>query len=237
VPETAIWIKDTKHHWIDWPYHSVSTSIALYYQIELGCYLHQLMWTEVSRSDAIEMISHHFIAILLIVSSFLTNYTRVGASIFLLHDLADIFLEAAKVFNYSGKAKGHEICSRISEFFFVTFTLTFVVTRLVLYPRYILYSVIIEGYAVFGCEWGGCYVFIGLLVALQCLHIFWFWLVLKVCMQLFSGKIEKDERSDDEEENYDTNNDNNAAIDKNNDSKNNKKLKNSSGNKSNKKNE
>lgn len=42
--------------------------------------------------------------------------------------------------------------------------------------------------------------FIGLLVALQCLHIFWFYLILKMIFRLMSGNMSKDERSDDEEE-------------------------------------
>ena len=52
-----------------------------YYHIELGCYLHQLLWTEVSRSDALEMILHHLITICLLIFSYLTNFTRIGLSI------------------------------------------------------------------------------------------------------------------------------------------------------------
>ncbi len=200
TPETASWVRDTKHHWIDWPLHPMTTTINFYYQIELGCYIHQLMWTEVTRSDAMEMILHHFITIALITASYLTNYTRIGASILLLHDLADIFLETAKVFNYSSKAKGHKWMTIFQDSLFGVFALTFFVTRLVLYPRYILYSVIVEGVEHFGCEFGGCYVFIGLLCALQCLHIFWFYLICKMIYRIATTGIEKDERSDDEEE-------------------------------------
>ena len=202
VPETASWIVDTKNHWLEWPFHPMSQSLMLYYQVELGCYFHQLVWTEVSRSDALEMILHHIITILLIVASFLTSYTRIGASILFLHDLADIILESAKVLNYTSSAPEHRWLKTYSvvDILFGVFAVTFFVTRLVLYPRFILYSVIVEGVEIFGCEFGGCYVFIGLLLGLQFLHIFWFYLIMRMVVRLvFYGSVEKDVRSDDEE--------------------------------------
>ncbi|RYH25823.1 hypothetical protein EON65_15240 [archaeon] len=48
------------------------------------------------------------------------------------------------------------------------------------FSRYILYSVFVEGYSAFGCEWEGCYFFAGLLSMLQCLHIFWFYLIARM---------------------------------------------------------
>ena len=50
-----------------------------------------------SRSDALEMILHHLTTTLLLVFSFVSNHTRVGSSILLLHDSSDVFLESAKV--------------------------------------------------------------------------------------------------------------------------------------------
>ena len=88
--------------------NNMITHVLQYYQIELGCYIHQLLWTEASRSDALEMVLHHLITICLLVLSYLTNFTRVGASILFIHDLADIFLETAKVLNYTSQAPGHQ---------------------------------------------------------------------------------------------------------------------------------
>jgi len=73
---TAVWITTTMEHWRGWPSHPVSEAIKFYYQVELGAYIHQLLWTEVSRSDAYEMIIHHVTTISLITFSYLTNYTR-----------------------------------------------------------------------------------------------------------------------------------------------------------------
>jgi ceramide synthetase len=43
------------------------------------------------------MILHHLTTTLLLVFSFVSNHTRVGSSILLLHDSSDVFLESAKV--------------------------------------------------------------------------------------------------------------------------------------------
>jgi len=50
--------------------------------------------------------------------------------------------------------------------------------------------------------WPGYWTFAVLLVALQCLHVFWFWLILKMAWRLLSSgeSIEKDVRSDDEDD-------------------------------------
>lgn len=40
----------------------------------------------------------------------------------------------------------------------------------------------------------------GLLSALQCLHIFWFSLIMRMAINMLTGKqVQKDERSDDDE--------------------------------------
>lgn len=201
TPETAIWIRDTKDHWRNWPHHPISETIKFYYLIELGSYIHQLMWTEVTRSDAVEMILHHLITILLISMSWLTNYTRIGASILLVHDLADIFLECGKLFNYASKVKEFKaVCSVITDTFFAVFAITFFVTRLVIYPRFLLYSMWVECPTIWGGIFHGFWYIALLLSALQVLHIFWFYLICKMIIQLFAGGIKKDERSDDEEE-------------------------------------
>jgi len=206
VPEPVEWVRDTKQHWMGWPFNTVPITVHYYYLIELGCYIHQLMWTEVTRSDALEMILHHIITIALIVLSYLTRFSRIGSSILLVHDFADIFLEAGKCLNYTSKAQGKQngFLSVVVDMIFAAFAISFFVTRLVIFPRYLLYSLLVEAPAILspGGVWPGYWAFAGLLVALQCLHVFWFWLILKMAWRLCcSGEsIEKDVRSDDDED-------------------------------------
>lgn len=201
VPSTAVWVSSTEYHWRDWVEQSVTPLINLYYQMELGCYIHQLYWTEVTRSDALEMIMHHIITIALILSSYITKFTRIGTSILLVHDCSDICLEVGKCFNYASRTEDFKHwASPLTDCIFGLFVISFAVTRLVLYPQ-LVYSLIVESPRIFGGVWTGYYWYAGLLLGLQGLHVFWFCLILRMIYKLFlSGKVEKDVRSDDDEE-------------------------------------
>lgn len=201
VPEPASWLLNTRDHFEGWPHHTISQAMFFYYHIELGCYIHQLLWTEVSRSDSVEMIVHHIVTISLIVLSFLTKFMRIGAVILLIHDLADVFLESAKVFNYMARAENTRwMKDYIVDPLFGVFAVTFFITRLVIYPRNILFSLRDDGYVLYGCDWGGCPAYIGLLFTLQFLHIYWFYLIMVMVVKLAMGTMKDDERSDNEDE-------------------------------------
>lgn len=197
---TVSWLIDTNENWKNWPFHTISTSIIFYYHIELGCYLHQLLWTEVSRSDALEMILHHIITISLIVVSFLSKFIRIGSIILFIHDLSDIFLELGKVLFYIINNKKLHQYKIIVDLLFGVFAIVFFYTRLYIYPFVLLRSVFIEGYDNFKCEWYGCYFFASFLTLLQLLHIFWFALIMRMVIRLAKGTMNKDERSDDDED-------------------------------------
>ena len=49
------------------------------------------------------MTIHHIATLLLLSLSYVTSFTRIGTTIILVHDLADIFLEMAKIFVYLKK--------------------------------------------------------------------------------------------------------------------------------------
>lgn len=95
-------------------------------------------------------------------------------------------------------------CIYWSSFFVICFSpvfaITFAITRLYIYPRYVLYEVIFESPKTFGSDWIGYWAFAVLLSILQVLHIFWYSLIAKMIYKLVTTGIEKDERSDDEDE-------------------------------------
>ena len=206
IPETASWSTASINYYVDWPLHDVSPAIMLYYQVQLGSYFHQLLWTEVDRSDAWEMIAHHCITITLLVASFLTNYTRIGSLILFIHDFSDVLLELAKVLNYTSQPKSNNWIKPYVDALFAIFMITFFVTRLVIFPKHVMYSLLTEGWEIYGCEWAGCYFFLGLLGSLQCLHVFWFSLIARMTYRLLIvGQVEGDVRSDDEDDAEDEN--------------------------------
>jgi len=202
-PTPVDWVQDPMKMWLNWP-QPVKPVVYLYYHLALGCYLHQLMWTEVSRSDALEMILHHLTTILLLVMSFLTQFTRVGTSILFVHDVADVFLESAKCFNYThqNNLKAKRWAQPLCDVLFALFALSFFVTRLIIFPYHLAFSLYqysplhVNG----GATWPGYFGFVSLLGTLQVLHVFWFSLIAKMVWRMCTSGIEKDERSEDEAE-------------------------------------
>lgn len=130
-PEPKIWVTDRHAFFTKWPFQGLDEGVAFYYLIELGAYLHQLCWTEVNRADTFEMMLHHCVTIILLLISYLSNFTRVGSAILLVHDAADIFLELAKCFNYIANADPikNKWAQFLTDFLFVIFTITFFITR------------------------------------------------------------------------------------------------------------
>jgi hypothetical protein len=126
----------------------------------------------------------------------------------LVHDFSDLFLESGKCLNYLSKTKKYKFwASKATDCMFGIFALSFFITRLIIYPRYLVYSLLFEA-PIFLGYWNG-YWFLGiLLVILQCLHVFWFYLILRMVYKiLIVGEVEKDERSDDEEDGDEVEND------------------------------
>jgi len=205
-PDTVVWIQDTAQNWKGWPFTGVDQQLPQflkqYYQMALGCYIHQLMWTEVGRKDSTEMIIHHVSTIYLIMWSWCSNLTRIGCTILVVHDVADVFLESAKCVNYASLSKGRKWLSSICDSLFAVFAVTFAVSRLYYFPRHCVNSLFAEAPAAFENKyWIGYYIFLALLATLQVLHIFWFAMILKMVYGLLQkGEVEGDVRSDNEDE-------------------------------------
>ena len=196
-PVLQPWVLDSDEFWNEWP-QIPSDAIKFYYQVQIGAYFHQLLWTEVSRSDAVEMILHHFVTLVLLIGSFCMNFTRIGTFILIIHDSADIFLEFGKTLNYIALARKNKILGFICDLFFAAFALTFGFTRLYIFPVRVLYPVFVTCSVYFGYDWSGLIVYKVFLSILQCLHIFWFYLILRMVFIMFSSGHLEDIREDGE---------------------------------------
>lgn len=65
------------------------------------------------------------------------SVTKVGAIVFMLHDINDIFLELAKMFRYSRTPI-------LPNFWFALFLLSWIVTRLAIFPNWIIRSTLFD---------------------------------------------------------------------------------------------
>lgn len=88
-------------------------------------------FVDVQRKDFLEMFIHHLTTIFLIIFSYSCNLIRGGSLVLIVHDIADIFMEAAKICKYVKWQRSCDICFGL---FFAVWT----ATRLVIFPGYLI---------------------------------------------------------------------------------------------------
>uniref|UniRef100_A0A1I7YLA1 TLC domain-containing protein n=1 Tax=Steinernema glaseri TaxID=37863 RepID=A0A1I7YLA1_9BILA len=192
--------------WKNWPHHPISNSMWWYYIIETAFYwalLFSTVFFDIRRHDFIQMMLHHGITILLLGISFSMNMVRVGSLVLFSHDLADIFLDLGKLFNYAK----WELPLKI---IFATFMVVWIGTRLVYYPGWIIHSVIFEAPEMIqkSYRWENLLqrpivprLLAFMLCALLVLHFFWTWLILKIAVKTATqGEVNDVRESDDDDE-------------------------------------
>ncbi|XP_046898356.1 ceramide synthase 2 isoform X1 [Hypomesus transpacificus] len=188
------WFYDTRKVWTGFPQQSMLESQYWYYILELSFYGSLLfsVTVDVKRKDFKEQIIHHVTTLVLLSFSWCANYIRIGTLVMLVHDASDILLESAKLFNY---AKWETTCNTL----FVVFTVVFMVTRLVIFPFWLIHCTWVyplEHYDAFFAY----YFFNAMLVILLFLHIFWAYLILRMVKKFLFGNLTGDVRSENEEE-------------------------------------
>ncbi|XP_034061637.1 ceramide synthase 5 isoform X2 [Gymnodraco acuticeps] len=101
----------------------------------------------------------------------------------------DIKRKLAKLANY---AKYQRLC----DFLFIVFSVAFFITRLVIYPIWVLNSTMFESWAIVG-PYPSWWLFNFLLLVLQVLHIIWSYLIARIAVKaVLRGKVCNDVRSD-----------------------------------------
>ena len=98
----------------------------------------------------------------------------------LLHDISDIFLEAAKLSRYSRKMVA-------ANGLFGVFFLSWIVARMIYFPLVVIRSCLSEPITLIGRPFGiepmpHYAIFNGLLLVLLVLHTYWSWLIFQVLL-------------------------------------------------------
>eukprot|EP00834_Sanchytrium_tribonematis_P000608 NODE_11_length_54881_cov_1.430718.p21 type:complete len:310 gc:universal NODE_11_length_54881_cov_1.430718:41409-42338(+) len=196
------WFNNYSHFFIKYPHRYVSGALKTYYLLNMSLWIHMIfvLFMEKKRSDHYQMLGHHVVTVALILTSWYLNLTRVGNCIFILFDSADILLSLAKCLNY---AKLSKLCDGV----FLMFVAVWAYTRHYVF-LYVMYEAIhyldYEPYKWNPSkgEFGNVYVhaaLVGLLLILQVLALYWFWLIIKLLIKVAKGVHAKDSRSDDED--------------------------------------
>ncbi|XP_043833535.1 ceramide synthase 4-like [Dromiciops gliroides] len=188
------WFWEPRLCWEKYPKQPLQPALYWWFLLEIVFYLSLLLtlFFDVKRKDFKEQIIHHFVAVTLLYLSYSANFMRIGALVLLLHDVSDVLLEVGKMFNY---AKWKRSCDTT----FLIFALVFFVSRLVFFPIKVLYNTYYLSRAYFQ-PYFGFYLCNGLLMILQVLHVFWFYLILRMLFKfILVGGVKNDVRSDMEE--------------------------------------
>lgn len=180
------WFDDPSTCWVPHPREQeVKFSLKLFYLTQLAvwvftCFSHRFL--EIRRKDYVEMYVHHVATILLVAGSYHGSNLRIGIVILLIHDFSDIFIDSMKMINYlklEDKA-GYFL----SEIAFTINCLVWVYFRLYVFPFRVLKSAFYEGQL--ASFWAPSCV---LLSVLQVLHVFWFYLMLRIAYKVIYGSI------------------------------------------------
>ncbi|EYU42675.1 hypothetical protein ABFS82_14G108600 [Erythranthe guttata] len=196
------WFTDVRAYFTGWPDQELKLPLKLVYMCQCGFYTYSiaaLLTWETRRKDFSVMMSHHVVTVILIASSYLTRFFRIGAVILALHDASDVFLEAAKVFKYSGKEVG-------ASLFFGLFAVSWLLLRLIFFPFWVIRS---SSYYL--CEVLNLaetysatlyYLFNTMLLTLLVFHIYWWILICSMIRRQLKnrGQVGEDIRSDSDDD-------------------------------------
>jgi hypothetical protein len=196
--------------------------LSFLYGFQLAFYtleLYTLLTSKQRRSDAVVYFFHHIYTIFLLSGSWLFLHHRVGSLVLWLHDVGDIFLPIGKCFVYAEehirttKSPEHYVRHKnIGTGFFVLFVICFAIPRLIFFGS-LIYTGITryrwydccgfsnwEKHICMPCVNGPGPLPSTLLVCtlgfLYPMHVFWFYLIVRMAIRLlFSSEVD-DVRSD-----------------------------------------
>ncbi|ODN01980.1 Ceramide synthase hyl-1 [Orchesella cincta] len=188
------WFMDVEECWKGYPYHSITDDVWWYNTFGGSLYCSFLMTQafDVKRKDFWEMLIHHVITIVLMGLAWTHNLFKLGMLTLLLHDCSDVFIESAKMANYSKR-------DNLATGIFVVFTMVWVVTRLIIFPGKIMKSCL-ESPHFLALPSAPRNIITGLIIFLLCLHLFWTYFIVKVAKAALSSEKTKDARSSSESE-------------------------------------
>ncbi|CAL9733805.1 ceramide synthase Lac1p [Monosporozyma servazzii] len=157
---------------------------------------------EKPRKDYKEMIYHHIVTLLLVWSSYVFHFTKMGLPIYITMDISDLLFALSKDVNY--------IESVLTPYVFTMFVCSWVYLRHYINIK-ILWSVLTEFKSVgeyrlnFALQQYKCWISLPivftLIGALQLVQIYWFVLILKVLYRILTMSNYVDIRSDADEDN------------------------------------
>uniref|UniRef100_A0A915PK97 TLC domain-containing protein n=1 Tax=Setaria digitata TaxID=48799 RepID=A0A915PK97_9BILA len=185
---------DISECWRNWPRHELTDNIWWYYVIQMSFYCSLIISSllfDIRRADFIQMTLHHIITVGLLFLSFVMNLIRIGTVVLFSHDIADIMLELAKLCRYAG-------WGTVLKCLFVVFMIVWIVTRLIYFPFFVIWSIIVDAPALIQADyrWENLRqlpiiprIFPAMLLCLLILHIYWTVIIVKIALKSVRGNV------------------------------------------------
>ncbi len=124
------------------------------------------------------------------------SYTRIGVVVMLLHDVNDVLMEVAKSCNYLR-------LDTAATAVFALFMASWAALRIYIFPTRCIRSSLLESWQILGFR-PPCHGLLnGLLMALYCIHIYWFSLILRIAWRKLTTGKGHDLREDDDDDDDD----------------------------------
>ncbi|SOV82344.1 translocation associated membrane protein, putative [Plasmodium sp. gorilla clade G3] len=196
-----------------WPFMYINNYVYYFYILQISYWFSCLFYLnyEIRRKDYYVFVLHHLSTIILLTYSHVLNFWRVGLLILFVHDIVDIVLYVSKLLNYTN------LKSRIFlTFFYILFVLYYFFFRIFLYFYYIVLPLsntkiirsYTDGFISSHKDVPGGLVLLIFLWTLMAMHVYWFFLILKMS-RVFIIKTMKNEkitdiRSDNEDDSTST---------------------------------
>ena len=173
-----------------------SDSLRLFILMQLAIWT----WTgfsckylEARRKDYTSMMTHHCVTIALVLFCYERNQMAFGMVVLFAHDFSDVFLDLMKIANYL-KLEGPQGLFIVEILFVFNTYVSWVYLRLYYFPYVIAYQGFYLGFpprcahlydSVYDMP---SYVSANILFAvLECLHVFWFYLLNRIAWKLVQG--------------------------------------------------
>lgn len=160
--------------------------IHVHYGATVGHYLfalyaHLLVDTPRSRTDYWMLVAHHIGTLVVVGASYLDGYMHVGSLVMLLHDPADVFLDAAKLLN----ALRAERAAKVA---FACLVVVWVPTRIVHYWADVIYDIVAMA--------PPQPKYLALLGLVGTLNLWWSYLIARIVVSAARGDAMRDVRED-----------------------------------------
>lgn len=198
-----LWLFKTTPLYTTYPDLNNHFNFKIFYLVQAAFWAQQacvlVLQLEKPRKDYKELVFHHIITLLLIWSSYVFHFTRIGLEVYITMDVSDFLLCLSKTCNY--------LESVFTTPVFVIFVVCWVYLRHYINLK-ILWSVLTEfrtegNYVLnFATQQYKCWISLPivfvLIAALQLVNLYWLALIIRILYRLLWKGIQKDERSESE---------------------------------------